>query len=298
MNESKENLPNEQWHEQNQHKKVSEKILIVFWLNLSFSIFEMIGGVIAGSFAIIADAIHDFGDSLALGFAWYLEKISCRKKDNVFSYGYARFSLLSAIVCALIILLGMGYVLIEAVFGFFQESERIPHAGGMIFLAVIGVLVNGYAALKLSHGHTHNEKILTWHMLEDLFNWIAVLVGAILIMLFDWYFIDGLLAIAIALYVGYNALKHLKQSLKIILQSVPDEFNLDNILNEIKKIEGVIKAHDLHIWSLDGSKNILSVHVVVSRDENADGIKRIVAGIRENIADFGEFHSTIEIEQI
>ncbi len=286
--------PNALWHSTNADSTAPKRILNALLLNLAFTIIEFVGGLLSGSVAIMADAVHDFGDCVTLGVAYYLEKIARNKeKDNIFSYGYGRFSLLSAIISGVVILLGMAYILTEAVPRFWNPSE--PYGPGMLALAVFGVLVNGIAAFGLSHGHTQNEKVLTWHKLEDVFGWIAVLIGSLFIILFEWNWVDPLLAVFVALYVGYNVSRNFIDSLKLMLQSVPEGFDPEKFLQEVEEVQGVSKAHDLHVWSLDGVKHILSMHIVVERLEK-ENISRVKSHIRDLANKHGDFHATIEVE--
>jgi cobalt-zinc-cadmium efflux system protein len=287
--------PNAVWHRSDKSNTAPRRIFLAFILNTVFAIIEIIGGVLTGSVAIIADAVHDMGDSVSLGVAWYFEKIARNKeKDSVFSYGYGRLSLLSAAISGVVILSGMIYILIESFNRFFEPS--VPNAEGMIYLSILGIVVNGFAAFKLSHGHTQNEKILTWHLLEDVLGWAAVLVGAALMKIFGWNWIDAVLAVLIAVYIGYNAMKNLNNTFRLILQSVPEGFDIDNFIDEVEKIEGVNKAHDLHVWSMDGQKHILSIHIIMQEGESAEKTNSIKEKIRETINKFGDFHATIEVE--
>ena len=161
------------------HHHSSDNIKVAFFLNFAFTILEIIGGLYVNSIAIISDAIHDLGDTISLGTSWYLEEKSHKKSNKKFSFGYKRFSLLGALINSVILIIGSLYVINEAV-GRILEPEHTD-AKGMIFFAVIGVLVNGYAAWKLSGGKTMNEKVASWHLLEDVLGWVAVLVVAIIL---------------------------------------------------------------------------------------------------------------------
>lgn len=294
MRELYKNHPNALWHQSDKESLVPQRILKVFLLNSFFAIVELIGGILTGSVAIIADAIHDFGDSLSLGVAYYCERVARKRdKDNIFSYGYGRLSLLSAVVSGIVLLIGMAYVLTESLHRFF-DGQTEPYAPGMFGLAILGIAVNGIAAKYLSHGHTQNEKVLTWHLVEDVLGWVAVLIGALVIMFFGWNWVDPVLAVGISIYVSYNAIKNLRDSLKLMLQSVPEEFDGEKFLGDVSEIKGVDRAHDLHVWSLDGQKHILSLHILL--EDGVENFQEITDKAREIIAEYGEFHATIELE--
>ena len=158
----------------------SARIGWAFFLNVGFTIVEFIGGWLTNSTAIMADAVHDLGDSLSIGLAWLLNKISARPSNNIYSYGYERFSLLGALINGVVLVSGSIWVLSEAIPRL--SNPEIPDAQGMILLAIFGVVVNGFAAYKLSQGKSLNERILNWHLLEDVLGWIAVLIVAIVLL--------------------------------------------------------------------------------------------------------------------
>lgn len=240
-----------------------KRIGTAFVLNMLFALIELIGGILSGSFAIVADAIHDFGDSLSLALALYLQKKSSRGPSSSLTYGYRRYSILSSLISGLIIIAGSLIIIIEAV-PRLLSPHPMPHVPSMIGLALLGLTVNGIAAFKLSHGHSHNEKILSWHLIEDFLGWLAVLIGALCIYFFQIAWLDPLLAICIALFVLWNVAKNLKDPLKIILQFVPSLGDLEGLKKEIEALPGVTKIDDLHAWTLDGQQHVLTLHLVVA----------------------------------
>ena len=177
-----------------------KSITAAFFLNLIFTIIELVGGALSGSVSVFANAIHDLGDTVTLGTVFYMEKISHKKRNERYSFGYRRFSLLSAVFSGVIIISGSVLVLKEAIPRFFQPEEVQPL--GMLGLAVLGVLINGWAALRLFKGSSHHEKILTWHLFEDAAGWVIALVGAFFIHLKKWYWLDPLMATVLACLVS------------------------------------------------------------------------------------------------
>ncbi|NJL25403.1 MAG: cation transporter [Calothrix sp. SM1_5_4] len=166
----------------------TRNIGVAFWLNLSFALVELVGGLYTQSLAIISDALHDFGDALSLGIGYILQRKSTQGPSETFSYGLRRLSLLSAFVSGTVISVGAVYIVIESVTSFNETRE--PHGLGMMVLAIFGIAVNGVAAWRLGRGHTQNERVLKWHLIEDVLGWVAVLIGSILIWLFDWTWLD------------------------------------------------------------------------------------------------------------
>ena len=279
-----------------------------FWLNLSFSIIEIIGGILTNSTAIVADAFHDFTDAIVIGLAVLLEKLSGKKRTAKFTYGYKRFSLLSALGMSVFLLVGAVFMSISAYKSFINPKE--VNSIGMLWLAILGIAVNGYAFLKIKHsnghsshhhGHTHshdtdfNSKAIMLHLLEDVLGWVAVLIGAVVIYFTGWFWIDGVLVLAIAIFIGYNATKNLISTMKILLQSVPENINVEQLSNELKQIGGIENIHDLHIWSLDGNYNIGSLHAVIGtidKDREAD----ILSSVLELMENHKIQHPTIQFE--
>ncbi|WP_324760549.1 cation diffusion facilitator family transporter [Sphingobacterium thalpophilum] len=230
-------------HSHKHHHSPRNGTTLAFWLNLIFSIIEIIGGMLTNSTAIISDAFHDFMDALAIGAAVLLEKISGKKRTSTFSYGYRRFSLLSALTMSVFLLVGAVLMIGTAYDSFL--SPKVVDSKGMLWLAVLGILINGFAFLRIKksdgHGHTHdhNSRAIMLHLLEDVLGWVAVLIGAVVIYYTGWYWIDGLLALAIAGFIGYNACKNLISTMKIVLQSIPENVNLQQLHFELKSIDGI-----------------------------------------------------------
>ncbi len=207
-------------HHHHHHGSESGNIATAFWLNFSFTIIEFIGGWLTNSVAIMADAMHDLGDTLAIAFAWFAAKVAGKEATPRYSYGYRRWSLLSALINSVILVLGSCWILYEAIPRLWEP--QLPHAAGMMALAVLGVLVNGAAVFKLRRGKTQNEQILTWHLLEDVLGWVAVLVGSILIYFTDWAWLDPLLSIGFTCFILINVWRNLRHTLALFLQVSPD----------------------------------------------------------------------------
>ncbi len=129
----------------------SKNIKIAFFLNLCFSIFELIGGIFTNSISIISDSVHDFGDCISIGISYFFEKKSKRKPDNKYTYGYLRYSLMGALITSFVLLLGSTLVLYNAIPRLFNPED--VNYNGMLIFALFGVAINGYAAYKTSKGH-------------------------------------------------------------------------------------------------------------------------------------------------
>jgi cobalt-zinc-cadmium efflux system protein len=272
----------------------SNKIGFAFILNLLFAGIEIAGGLFTNSIAIISDAVHDFGDSLSLGVAYFLEKKSVKKGDKKYSYGYRRFSLLGSIFISLVLFTGSVFVVTESVRRLMDPQP--VHASGMILLSLIGIIVNGAAVLKLKGGKSFNARAVFLHMMEDVLGWIAVLAGSIIMLLTGSQIIDPILSIVITVWVLYNVLRNLSATLKIMLQEVPDSVDVPDLVNEIMGLDYVDSLHDLHIWSLDGERHVLTLHVVLNGDQPLSILTEYKEKIRNLAQEKGISHTTIEFE--
>ncbi|WP_404338112.1 cation diffusion facilitator family transporter [Planococcus rifietoensis] len=273
--------------------KDEKNIKLAFFINLLFSIGEFIGGFLINSVAIMSDAVHDLGDATALGLSWFLQKFSKKEGDQKFSFGYKRFSLLGALINALILIAGSVYIFFQAIPLLFNPEHS--NAQGMVWFAIAGVLLNGVAAYRLHKGKSVNEGVLTWHLLEDVLGWVAVLIVGIVLLFKDIHILDPILSIAIALFILFNVFRNLSKTMKILLEGVPKEINLDEVHSRIEKIPGVLSVKDLHIWSIDGEEHAMNVCLSVTGENLADSTA-IKEKVRSTISDLQIIHSTIEMD--
>ena len=270
----------------------SEKnILIAFILNLSFSVFEFIGGTITNSVAIISDSIHDIGDAMSIGLSYFLEKKSKKKPDDKYTYGYIRYSVIGSLITTFILLIGSILVIYNAINRIINPVEI--NYNGMIVFAIIGVIVNFLAAYFTKDGHSLNQKSVNLHMLEDVLGWIVVLIGAIIMRFTNINIIDPILSILVALFILVNALKNLKSILDLFLEKIPNGITIDELKKHILEINGVKDVHHIHVWSIDGYNNYATMHII-SDGKN----KKIKEMIKEELKEHGINHITIELENI
>lgn len=282
----------------NRHKKTkntSRHISLAFFLNLVFTIIEIAGGLYTNSIAILSDALHDLGDTISLALAWYLQKVSNRDSDKHYTYGYKRFSLLGAVSISVMLIIGSVFVLRESIERLFSPDE--VNARGMMYLAILGIIVNGIAVLRLRKGDSLNEKAVYLHMLEDVLGWVAVLIVSIVMIFVNIPVLDPLLSIGITVWVLLNVYKNLKKTFRILLQEVPPGIDAEKVKDEIIRTEGIIAVHDLHIWSLDGQNNIITLHAVLPKDTPRSTYPGLKTEIRKKCEALNLQHATIEIEE-
>ena len=269
--------------------KTERNILIAFILNIAFSIFEFIGGIFTGSVSIISDAIHDIGDAASIGLSFVLERISKKQPDSNYSYGYLRYSVLGGFITTIILLFGSIAVIFNAIHRILNPVE-IKY-NGMIIFAIIGIVINFIAALVTREGENLNQKAVNLHMLEDVLGWAIVLIGAIFIKFTDLTIIDPIMSVIVALFILVNSFKTLNDVLSLFLEKTPKSINLEEIKLHILEIDGIYDVHHIHIWSMDGSNNYATMHIVTSGDTHK--IKHLV---REELAEHGIAHATLELE--
>ena len=271
--------------------KSEKKILIAFILNLSFSIFEFIGGIFTGSVAIMSDAVHDMGDAASIGFSFFLERKSKKQPDNTHTYGYARYSVLGGVITTFILLFGSVAVIINAVNKIINPTQI--NYDSMIVFAIIGVVVNFLAAYFTHSGESLNQKAVNLHMLEDVLGWAVVLIGAVVMRFTNFSLLDPIMSIFVAVFILVNALKNLKSVLDIFLEKTPRNISVDEIKNHICQIDGVSDAHHIHLRTLDGHNLYATMHIVTDRDPHT-----IKEKVREELAEHGITHSTLELETV
>lgn len=271
-----------------------KKILTAFFLNLFFVFVEIFGGFFTNSFAILSDAIHDLGDCVAIGFAYVMEKLSKKAPDEKYTYGYRRYSLLSAIATSLMLVVSSVFVVCGAIIRLGEPQEI--KAGIMLVVAVFGVIINGAAVIITRKGTGANERAVSLHMLEDVLGWVAVLAGSALIYAFKWYFIDGILSLCIAVFLLIHSVINIKDVFAILLEKSPEGFDVQDYKDKISSIEGVENVHHLHIWSLDGERVMATLHVRLKEKNDIASYARIKATVEKISEEAGIEHLTVQID--
>lgn len=270
--------------------KTDKNILIAFLLNLSFSIFEFFGGIFTGSVAISSDALHDLGDALSIGLSYILEKISKKKANKKYTYGYIKYSIIGSIITTTILLVGGVLVIYNSVIRIFNPMSI--NYNGMLIFALIGMIVNIVASYYTKDGDSLNQKSVNLHMLEDVLGWIVVLVASIIMKYTNINIIDPILSIIVSLYIVYNAQKNMKEVLNIFLEKTPKNIDIDQVEEKVLKVKGVLGIHHIHARSIDGYTNFATLHVIVKKYNS-----NIKHEVKEELEKLGICHSTIELEE-
>ena len=278
------------------HHHKEDNIKLAFFLNFGFAIAEIIGGYLTNSIAIMADALHDLGDSVTLAISWRLEKLSEKGGDEKYSYGYKRFSLLSALVGAFILIAGSIIVITEAIRRL--QNPQPTDARGMLVFAIFGIAINGFAAFRAGRGKNLNSRMIYLHLLEDAMGWAAVLIVSLVLLVKEIYILDPILSLLVSGFVLFNVGKNIKKTINLFLQGVPESIRIPEIEAELLKMEKVKDLHHTHIWSLDGEHHVLTTHIVLSLDSKKEDIRRIKDRIRKLTEQYDLAHTTVEFEYL
>ena len=271
--------------------KAKYTVWIAFFLNLSYAIVEFIAGGIFGSSAVLADSVHDLGDAIAIGISALLETISNREEDRHYTLGYKRFSLLGALVTAVILITGSILVILENIAKIFHPQS--VNDEGIFWLGIIAITINVLASLVIRKGQTKNESILSLHFLEDTLGWVAVILMAIVLRFTDWYILDPLLSIAISFFVLSKALPRFWSTLKIFLDAVPEGVDIQKIKTDLAELDHVASINQLNLWTMDGLEKNAIVHVCLKEMEHMETCKE---SIRIFLKNCGFQNITIEVD--
>lgn len=290
--EFKENHNHSHHHGIGEEEPAEKRIFVVFLLNLFFSVSEFVFGTLFKSQAILSDAVHDLGDALSIGLAYFFEKISSRDSSPEYSYGYRRFSLLGGLVTSVVLIVGAAVMIVTTIPELLNPSP-VNHRG-VFYMAIAAIIINGFSVKLMSGGDSSNEKLLNIHLFEDLFGWILVLFMSIILRYTDWYILDPILSLGIASWILYVTIPEFLRISKIFLQAVPEEINTKELYEKIKTIDSVQMISHFHIWSTDGQQHMMSLTVTTNLESNREQ-EQIKQKIRELVVVNNIAHITIEI---
>ena len=271
--------------------KTKYAVWVAFFLNLTYAIVEFIAGGIFGSSAVLADSVHDLGDAIAIGISAFLETTSNREEDNQYTLGYKRFSLLGALVTAIILMTGSVLVILENVTKILNPQP--VNDEGILWLGIIAITINVLASLVVGKGKTKNESILSLHFLEDTLGWLAVILMAIILRFTDWYILDSLLSLVISIFILTKALPRFWSALKIFLEAVPEGVEAGNLEKDLEALTNVKSVNQLSIWSMDGLENNAIIHICIKDWEK---IMETKEAVRQFLEERGVQNITIEVD--
>ena len=254
-------------HSHSHHHEVQGKNLVYsILLNLAITVAQLVGGIISGSLALISDALHNFSDVLSLGFSLIAHKISHKKATENQTFGYKRAELIAAFVNALALIVVALFLMYGAINRFYNVHIIKPDL--VIWLSILGIVVNGGSVLLLQKDAEHNinMKSAYLHLLTDMMASISVLVGGLLMKYFGWFWVDSVMTILIGIYlivVGYDLLK---TATKMLMLFTPEEINIKEIIEEVEKIPNAGTLHHIHVWNLNDDELHLEAHLDCTED--------------------------------
>lgn len=248
------------------HEVKASNLVFSIILNLVITIAQIVGGIISGSLALISDALHNFSDVLSLVFSLVAHKLSRRKASIDQTFGYKRAELIAAFVNAATLVI-VAFILIYGAIERFFNPHPIQ-SGLVIWLALLGIVVNGLSVifLKKDADHNLNMKSAYLHLLTDMMASVAVLVGGLLMKFYGWFWVDSLMTILIAIYLIVVGIDLLKKSTKMLMLFTPEHIDIKEIVREVHKIKGIGKLHHIHVWHLNEEELHLEAHLDCAED--------------------------------
>lgn len=270
------------------------KMKLAFFLTLIILIVEVIGGVISHSLALLSDAGHVLTDIAAIGLSWFAMNQSQKPASEKFTYGYHRSGILAAFINAMTLIVIAVIILYEAI-NRFQHPQPVGSTW-MFISASVGLIMNLYLGFGLSKEDNINVKSAVLHMIGDAMASAGVIVGGIIILLTGWYIVDPILSVLIAFLIAFGAWKIVKQTVGILMEGTPKGVSIEDVMNTIRSVKGVLNVHDLHIWSITSGKNALSCHVVLNNQISFQDSQVVLREIEHKLQHQRIGHATIQLE--
>lgn len=271
-------------------------IFITFILNISFAIVEFIGFLFSGSMILYSSSIHDVGDSATLFATLLIERKANTGRDDKYSYGYRRFTLIGSTINYTILGLGSIFAIIESINKLMHLEPFDPYI--LLYTSIIGIVINVIGFKLVNTGSSISNRALATNLFADIANFIAIFISSLLIINLDLYILDPLFSILFSIYLIVMSLKSFKQIFKIVMQAIPDEINYSEIKDEILNHEFILDVHDIHIWDLDSEDYILTAHIVIKDNLNDTQIMEMKEHIRQDLEVHKINHSTIEVDTL
>ncbi len=272
------------------------RLLVAIVINMLLTLAQVVGGILSGSLALIADALHNFSDAASLLIAWVARKIGRQPADHFKTFGYKRAEVIAALInLVTLVIIGL-YLIYEALWRFYAPQE----IEGWIVVIVAGVaLVIDVATAMLTYSMSKNSlniRAAFLHNVSDALASVGVIVVGSLILLYGWYWTDTVMTLAIAGYVLYQAAILLPVTIHILMQGTPENLAIDEIIDAMEKVEGVCNVHHVHVWQIDEHQTALEAHVVVTDFMQTESVKMALKS--ELGQRFAIAHSTLEFETV
>lgn len=275
-------------HHSHHHHVEGKNLLLSIVLNIIITAAQIIGGIISGSLALLSDALHNFSDVLSLVFSYVAHKLSRKKASVNQTFGYKRAELIAAFVNASTLIIVALFLVYEGIERFF--NPQTIKFGLVIWLSILGIVMNGLSAfmLKGDADKNLNMKSAYLHLFTDMLASVAVLVGGLLMKYFQWFWVDSVLTIAIAIYLIIMGFDLLKESTQMLMLFTPSHLNVNEIISEVHKIQGVKKLHHIHVWYLNEEELHLEAHLDCSEDMRMSEFNLLLDKVEDVL--FEKFH--------
>ncbi len=278
----------EHHHHHHDHQVQGKNLLFSIVLNLVITVAQVIGGILSGSLALLSDALHNFSDVLSLVFSYVAHKLSRKKASVNQTFGYKRAELIAAFVNASTLIIVALFLVYGAIERFFNPEEI--KSGLVIWLSILGIVANGLSVLLLKNDADKNlnMKSAYLHLLTDMLASVAVLVGGLLMKYFQWFWVDSVLTLVIAVYLLVVGFDLIKNSTQMLMLFTPSHIDIKEIVREVHQISGVDKLHHIHVWYLNEEELHLEAHLDCSEDIKISEFNAILHQIEEVLLD--KFH--------
>ncbi len=263
-------------------------------INLLLTLAQIVGGIVSGSLALIADALHNFSDAASLLIAWVARRIGRQPPDRLKTFGYKRAEVVAALInLVTLVIIGL-YLIYEALWRIY--APQVIEGWIVVIVAAIALLIDiATAILTYSMSRrSMNIRAAFLHNVSDALASAGVIIAGSLILLYEWYWSDTLLTLLIAGYVLYQAATLLPQTVHILMQGAPPGISVERVIAAMEQVEGVSDVHHVHIWQLDEHGNALEAHVVIADFADTEKMKRVLKKMLEQR--FAIAHSTLEFE--
>ena len=276
--------------------KTSKRLALSLGLTLAFVFFEVIAGFVGNSLALLTDAAHNFTDVIVLGLSWYALRIALQPADAGKTYGYHRVGILVALVnSTTLVLISLG-IFYEAYRRFLTPPE--VNAPILIGVGIVAFFINAITAWLVQRGSEKdlNLRSTFLHLKGDVLSTLGAVVAGIAIAFTDWNWLDPLVSILIGILILWNAWSILRQTINILLESTPKNINMDKMIDDLRKVDGVLDVHDLHVWSISENLRVLSAHIVTEDIPISVGA-RIQRGVNMVLSHkYNVQHATLQLE--
>lgn len=288
----------EHTHNHNHTHGTNKKVLTISLILISsFMIVEVVGGLVTNSLALLSDAGHMLSDAISLAVALIAFKIGEKAADNARTFGYRRFEILAAVFNGVTLIVISIFIIIEAAGRFLNPPEVATT--GMLVIATIGLVVNVIVAKILMGGDTHdnlNMKGALLHVIGDMLGSVAAIIAALSMMFFGWGFMDPLASVIVAILISISGYRITKKGINVLMEGVPENVDLTNIVETINSIEEVEGVHHLHVWSITSGINAMSGHISVNGEMNIHETQKIIHRIETLMEKENINHVTVQVE--